>query len=369
MGHSFRKVVRSALRWVALLSVLMGVWWTVGTPTAIAVGMPVPAIILQPGSEGAAVESLQTQLQQQGYFNGDITGQYDDITQQAVLSFQLEAGLPADGIAGSVTQDRLAESDAARRSMPPDIQRILDRGKLVVAVLGKDNAPFFMGGAQSPTGLDIKIAEGLADALGVELEFNRSATTFNDVVEQVYQLKADIAISKLSRTLSRAQRVRFSRPYVNMRQGLLINRVQIAQQADGSSSPVEAIRNFSGKVGVIKGSSYAGFLNQKFPGATVDEYPTWDDVVEAVIRGDVQAAYRDELEVKKVILKNPDAALRLQTIALTDTKDPIAMAMPWDSDHLRAFVDQYLDYQELDYTADMVLEEYADTLRADLPPA
>ncbi|MEO1590375.1 MAG: transporter substrate-binding domain-containing protein [Cyanobacteria bacterium J06632_22] len=367
MRHSFQRFAHLSLRWVILFVALVGFWG--GAEGAIAVDLSHSlAVVLQPGSEGAAVETLQSQLQQRGYFDSEITGLYDDDTQLAVQSFQRDMGLQADGIAGVATQEELADIDLDRVAMPPDIQRILDRGRLIVAVLGSDNPPFFMGDDSSPTGLDIKIAEGLAQSLNVGLEFNRSAETFNEVVDQVYALNADIAISKLSRTFSRAQRVRFSRPYVNMRQGLLVNRVQIAQQ-DNGSSPVEAIRNFSGKVGVIDGSSYAGFLKQKFPDAVVQAYPTWDDVVDAVIRGDVQAAYRDELEVKKVIVKNPDAALRLQTIALTDTKDPIAMAMPWDSTQLQALVDQYLDTQDLDYTADMVLEEYADTVRADASAA
>jgi len=357
MRHSLKTYISLTLRWVTLIVVMVGFWC--GSGSAIAANHSSLAV-LQPGSEGPAVETLQTQLQQQGYFDGDVTGQYDDDTLLAVQQFQSEAGLLADGIAGTETQERLSGVNPDRIAMPPDIQRILDRGHLIVAVLGKENPPFFMGDNDNPTGLDIKIAEGLADALGVDLEFNRSASTFNEVVDQVYDLKADIAISKLSRTMSRAQRVQFSRPYVNMRQGLLVNRVQLAQQANGDS-PIEAIRNFSGKVGAIDGPSYAGFLTQKFPNATVQAYPTWDDIVEAVFRGDVQAAYRDELEVKKVIARNPDAALRLQTIALTDTKDPIAMAMPWDSGQLRDLVNQFLDTQELDYTADMVLEEYADT--------
>ena len=256
----------------------------------------------------------------------------------------------------------ILHSGAPRSEMPPDIQRILDRGTLVVALLGNDNPPFFMDEAQALAGLDIKIAQGLADALNVDLEFNRSAGTFNEVVEKVYQLEADIAISKLSRTLSRAKRVHFSHPYVTMRQGLLVNRVQLAQQTQGNQI-IEAIRNFNGNVGVIQGSSYGSFIKQKFPAATIQEYPTWDDTVEAVINGDIQAAYRDELEIKKVILKNPDAALRLQTIALTDTQDQIAMALPWDSHNLQAFVDQYLDTFNVNYTADDVLGDYADYLQ------
>ena len=41
------------------------------------------------------------------------------------------------------------------------------------------------------------------------------------------------------------------------------------------------------------------------------------------------------------------------------------MALPWDSRHLQAFVNQYLDTFSLDYTADAVLDEYADYLQAE----
>lgn len=329
------------------------------------------------GSEGEAIETLQHQLQQLGYLDASPNGIYDEATQDAIRTFQSDQNLPIDGVAGPTTQQILATAldttgrdnvDPLRSDMPPDIQRILDRGTLVVAVLGTDNPPFFMDDREtgehnsSPIGLDINIAKGIADTLGVDVTFNRSAKTFNEVVDQVYQLNADIAISKLSRTLSRAQRVRFSKPYVSMRQGFIANRLQLAQQTQDSGM-IQAIRNFQGKVGVIQSSSYVGFLKEKFPKATIVEYAQWDDIVNAVITGEIQAAYRDELEVKKIIRQNPDAALRLQTIALTDTKDQIAMALPWDSSHLQEFVNQYLDTLELSYNADLVLDEYGDYLQ------
>ena len=314
------------------------------------------------GSKGATVEQLQNRLRTLGYVNSESTRVDDKDTRKVI---QTSRPLPADGIVGADPHQQLTNYSGTlspRTEMPPDIQRILDRGTLVVALLGTDNPPFFMGDMGEIEGLDIKIAQGLADALGVNLEFNRSAETFNQVVDQVYQLEADIAISKLSRTLSRAKRVRFSRPYVTMRQGLLVNRLQLAAQKNQGSQIIEAIRNFNGDVGVIEGSSYVGFIKQKFPEATIKEYPSWVNIVEAVVNGDIQAAYRDELEIKKVILKNPDAALRLQTIALTDTQDQIAMALPWDSQHLQDFVNQYLDTFNLDYTADAVLDEYSAAL-------
>ncbi|MEO1070035.1 MAG: hypothetical protein AAFW95_13100, partial [Cyanobacteria bacterium J06638_6] len=67
---------------------------------------------------------------------------------------------------------------AAVPAMPPDIEQILDRGKLIVAVLGQDNAPFFMDREGQLSGLDLKLARSLAEQLGVSLEVTRSAQTF-----------------------------------------------------------------------------------------------------------------------------------------------------------------------------------------------
>ncbi|MEM6837095.1 MAG: transporter substrate-binding domain-containing protein [Cyanobacteria bacterium P01_C01_bin.120] len=253
-------------------------------------------------------------------------------------------------------------SEAAASLMPSDMQRILDRGKLVVAVLGSNNAPFFMDMADGePGGLDIQLAAAIAAALGVDLELNRSADTFNGVVETVYNREADMAISKISRTMKRSVRVRFSQPYLKMRQGLLINRLRLAQQTN-SDNVVETIRQLTGEVGVIKGSSYVGFLQQQFPQAAIVELESWEDIVDAVSAGEILAGYRDELEIKKVVKTKPDAALQLKTAVLTDTQDALAMVLPWDSTHLLAFANQYLDTLNAEYTADSILTEFADTL-------
>lgn len=212
-------------------------------------------------------------------------------------------------------------------------------------------------------GFDIQLAAAIAKELGVELELNRSANTFNGVVETVYHRGADMAISKISRTMKRAARVRFSHPYLQMRQGLLINRLLLAQQTN-SDNVVEAIRELTGEVGVIKGSSYVGFLKQKFPQATIVELESWEDIVNAVGAGELLAGYRDELEIKKVVKTKPDAALQLQTAVLTDTQDSLAVVLPWDSTHLLAFTNQYLDTLDTEYTADGILAEFADYLES-----
>ena len=286
------------------------------------------------------------------------------ITPSAMAASDSPQSLIADGSTSLFQANQAPVSTQpegpTRSLMPPDIERILNRGKLIVAVLSRDNAPFFMDTGEGKIGgLDIQLARAIANELGVELELKRSATTFDGVVDEVYRRDADMAISKLSNTMKRARRVRFSQPYLQMRQGLLINRLQLAQQTT-NSQVVETIRNLTGKVGVIEGSSYVGFLQQKFPKATIVEMPSWEAIVMAVTEGTVLAGYRDELEIKKVALAQPDAALKLQTAVLTDTRDALAMVMPWDSIHLLAFTNQYLEMLAPEYTVDGLLDEYSD---------
>lgn len=55
------------------------------------------------GSRGNEVRQIQTKLKQLGYYTGSIDGIYGNNTQKAVIAFQKNCGLTADGIAGPKT--------------------------------------------------------------------------------------------------------------------------------------------------------------------------------------------------------------------------------------------------------------------------
>lgn len=228
------------------------------------------------------------------------------------------------------------------RLLAPDIARIVNRGELVVAMLKVDTPPFFFFDDSGHwTGLEVSLAESLARELGVKLRINRDAGTFNAVVDLLANGQADLAISKLSRTLARSQTIAFSDAYLTLNHSLILNRVKFAQLAHGRPLP-EVIRNFNGSIGVIAKSSFADYARTNFPKAKVEEFPSWNDVLAALYKGTIVSAYRDEFEVKRVLKADPTVSLVLRTVTLKDLEDTLGVGVAVSDPTLLAFVNQYL---------------------------
>lgn len=66
-------------------------------------GEPVRANSLRPGDAGASVIAMRNRLIRMGYLDRSATATYDPVLERAVLQFQLDHGLEADGIAGAGT--------------------------------------------------------------------------------------------------------------------------------------------------------------------------------------------------------------------------------------------------------------------------
>ena len=73
---------------------------------------PTPEPPLSSGARGEKVEELQKRLQALGYYTGEIDGQFGPGTRDAVIAFQRNNGLDADGLAGTETLSILFSQDA-----------------------------------------------------------------------------------------------------------------------------------------------------------------------------------------------------------------------------------------------------------------
>ena len=233
--------------------------------------------------------------------------------------------------------------------LPPDIAAIKKKNVLVVAMTKKDVPPFFSGEGENIHGLDVEIAQRIGVLLGVPVEFRRDAESFAEVVEQVRTGAADVAVSKLSITGPRLLTVRFSEPYIKLKQAMIINRLWLSQNSQGKEV-YEVIRTFNGKISFIRNSSYDTFARANFPKAIFLPEDSWDTIINNVTSGAIAAGYRDEFEIKKISFEKPNAAITTKTVTISDSIDNIAVAVNINSSQLLSVVNYVIknEYGNID---------------------
>lgn len=256
---------------------------------------------------------------------------------------------------------------ATEQSIAPDIARILARGKLVVAAYKTDMPPFFYTNDRGIAGgIDVDLATDIANRLGVQLEYARMADSFDDLPTLVAQRKADVAISYLSRTLRRAAVVRFTQPYVRLRQTLMVNRTKTAPLFRNGER-IEALNDPAVMFGVEGGSSYVDFAAERFPKAQLRRYRSNEDAIEDLLAGQLHAVIVDEgfsFSLSRILPDVPryrvrdDWALYVKIIPLAGARDPIAMAVHRDDQAWLAWLDTYIADRQEDGLLERILDRH-----------
>jgi polar amino acid transport system substrate-binding protein len=226
-------------------------------------------------------------------------------------------------------------------ALPPDIARIKNAGKLHVILTKEDYPPFYYRQGNQLKGFDIELANNIATKLEVKVDFKRLASSWENVVQLIGEGKADVAITALSRTLPRAQKVAYTQPYVTLPQALLVNRLKLARLG-GDQPPLQRLNTSSVRIGTLAESSYIGFAHAAFPAAQVISYSHWDAAMEALQKGEIHAVMFDALLCKRSLLTKPQLALNIQLL-ITERPDPIAMAVNWHDRELLQWLNIYID--------------------------
>lgn len=244
-----------------------------------------------------------------------------------------------------------AEHPAAIR----DLRSIVDAKVLRVAVTRFDLPAFHVRRPDGTlAGAEIDMAEQIGRALGVKVEFIDDADSFDAVVDLVATDRSDIGLSKLSQTYRRLRRVRFSEPYLRLRHALLFNRSVIAQDTE-RRSPAEVLQGYSGRIGVIAGSAYVDFAKANFPAATVVEMRTWDDVIAILLAGKVDAIYRDEFEIRRIVKNTPALNVKFGTAAITDQEALLSIAICDTCSKLQEFINYHVEGTKHNWTLKALL--------------
>lgn len=97
-----------------------------GLGASPAMAQSVPAVKMN--DSGQTVTDLQQRLTDLGYYNGEITGFYGSMTQEAVMRFQQDMGLAADGVVGSATVTALYSPSGSSAQAPSTPRSLVRRG-------------------------------------------------------------------------------------------------------------------------------------------------------------------------------------------------------------------------------------------------
>jgi len=245
--------------------------------------------------------------------------------------------------------------------LPTDMARILGQRKIVVAMHVDDGAPFYTLDKNGRLfGLDVELAYDIARSLGIDVEFKREAKTFDEVVDMVFDRKADIGISCISRTRKRAVKVGFSTPYVRLHHGLLINRVMVSRlQADLSNE--KWLNSSKVALGTVRGSSFVEYAQRDYPNVQLIQYASFDEAAADVMGGKIHAALYDDSIVSTWANDHPEEMLYVRAKVLTDKEDPLAIAVHWKDTHLLAWLNIYLDSATKDGTIDKLVAVYLES--------
>jgi polar amino acid transport system substrate-binding protein len=175
------------------------------------------------------------------------------------------------------------------------LQRVLENGKIVVGIT-LSFPPFGMKNSSGePEGYDVDLAKALAESLGVELEIV-------DVVGEaripnLETDKIDVMLGNFTRTLTRAQKVDFTAPYVVAAQRLIVR----------NDSTISKIEDLQGKsVAVIKGSTNAEVIKNSGVDANVTYLATGAEGILAVRNGQNDAFIEDSNFLQYQASMNPD---------------------------------------------------------------
>ena len=247
---------------------------------------------------------------------------------------------PLEGIAANSPLEGISANDF--------VDAIQERGYLKVGLPPYNTPPayFLEENSDELQGYDVDFARTLASKLGVDVQFDRSSTSFNNLVERVGIGDFDIAIGKLGLTYNRLFDA-FPIQYLSFRHAFLANREFVASLGVDPDEPKfgEILKNSTIRIGSIKNSTWETEAKANFPNATFVGYKNWPAAKKALFQKDsvIDAIYRDTTEIKPIVYSQPDLSLEYVPILFDELIDRKSIYLSQDGRlGLKDFIDMTL---------------------------
>lgn len=185
--------------------------------------------------------------------------------------------------------------NGAVSSADVSLAQVEKKGKLIVGADIPYGSMEFFDQSGKPAGVDVDIAQEIANALGVRLEFRDY--DWDLLFPAVKKGEIDLAISSITITEERQKELLFSAPYFNGGQSI------VTRIANHGIKSLESVRGKT--VGVQGGTTGYEFIKEQGSAKSIVPFVDNGKMTEALLAGKVDLLITDYVNAKKMIDEDP----------------------------------------------------------------
>ena len=271
------------------------------------------------------------------------------VMKTAVLGLAAAGMILMGGCGGSGNQ-KAASSGSGSSSQSALMQKIKKDGKLVVGTASGFPPYEFLDTSvkdrKKIDGIDMKIAEAVAQKLGVKLEVQDM--TFQSLLSSITTGKVDIAISAINPTEERKKTVDFSNNYLEGKQTLLVRKEDAGKY--------KSLADFEGKKIAVQKSTIQGKLaTSQIPNAQIVALAKVPDALLELKQGKVDAVPVQNIVGGQYLVTNDDLAAT--NIYFDKYSGGSAVAVPKGSDDVIAVINEVIKENQENGNIDKWVDE------------
>ena len=192
-------------------------------------------------------------------------------------------------------------------------------------------------------GIDVEVAQAIADELGMELEIQD--IDFNSIIPAIESGKADVGIAGMTKTPEREKNVNFSESYATGIQSIIVK-----EDSDiASPDDLEGV-----KIGVQESTTGHIYCEDDYGADNVIAYTSGANAIEALKTGKVDAVVIDNQPAKEFVKANEG----LKVLDTDYVEEEYAIAIAKDNEELLEKVNGVIKQMKEDGSLQAILDKY-----------
>ncbi len=230
----------------------------------------------------------------------------------------------------------LSVSNTLADSASPVLDRVIETKELRIGMSGSQPPLNVKSRTGELIGYEVELAGGIASAIGAKLKI--VTMPFGKLLGALNDGKVDMVMSGMAITAERSTQASFIGPYLMSGKSILTKSEVLAR-----ASSSESFNKADLKLAALENSTSQKFVELVAPEATLIKVQDYDEAVEKILSGEIDALVADMTICLLTILRYPNEGFVTTKSPLS--VEPIGIAVPRNdpafSELIRNYVDAY----------------------------